>query len=273
MKQYLMLIVCFLLSLLGCGEGNASETSAQGGQGGATSTASAGQGGATHQDGDPCPLQIGSDPCTEYTASFENGVCVQHETPIDGCVPPDPLKNGVGTDASGIVCVPVVPGFTEDGAWARVVFGPWDDTWNLVGLKFLAAEGGGMAPTIPWTLAIGYVPPGLDPSEVNCEVAGPLDVEITGSFQAGAGVAVDELTGHVDAYQQDIGGRIVVCLRETVDADGNGHPTGILMCGEKNSCTDRDQWQTNVAAGSEIQQMSIYGAELCRPWAVELIAE
>jgi hypothetical protein len=49
--QYLMLIVCFLLSLLGCGGGSVSESSAQGGSGGAPST-------FVHPDGEPCPVIV-----------------------------------------------------------------------------------------------------------------------------------------------------------------------------------------------------------------------
>lgn len=56
--QYLTLIVCLMLSLLGCGGGSVSESSAQGGSGGATSTvtATAGQGGTG-----------GAAPCVEPT--------------------------------------------------------------------------------------------------------------------------------------------------------------------------------------------------------------
>lgn len=50
------LILVFLLSLLGCGGGNVSESSAQGGSGGSTSTATGGQGGTG-----------GAEPCVEPT--------------------------------------------------------------------------------------------------------------------------------------------------------------------------------------------------------------
>jgi hypothetical protein len=120
MHRYIITIVTLMLSLLGCGGGSASETSAQGGQGGATST-------FVHADGEPCPVIVGNDECRDYAkadAYFESDVCVQHTPPIVGCesifAPPDvcsiPEPIAPFDAANDQALFPDLPLVDEDGA-------------------------------------------------------------------------------------------------------------------------------------------------------------
>jgi hypothetical protein len=248
--KYVWLWICaVVVGIAGCGV----PLDPSGGAGGVTQTPTGGAGGQSAT--------------TTSTSNFggTGGVAGGGSGGAGGS-PENPIKNGDGVDGDG--CYPIAPAANEDGTYARIVFGPWVSPWEFAGVRFLVQATGETAVTNPWTMATGIVPPGVDPAGAPCSVSTPRLLTVVDEWTAQNGNVMQTLATDEMPMPMDPGGYLVVCLRNTVNADGAGHPTGITICGEAGTGTPADQWE---ALNGEQIPMCSYGATFCRPWAVELI--
>lgn len=141
-------------------------------------------------------------------------------------------------------CVPYDPSDTEadDGGFARVVFGPFVRDWIAEFPRWLAAnDEQHMTPKswwITWTRASSLE----EAAEKPC--SGAINGVDVYTSQPVNGVSVIEAHNFLKHtyYQGEV---VVLCVQHDSDVLGWGRATGIMMCGDPGSSTERDSWESN----------------------------
>ncbi len=259
--------VILMVLALGCGGGETG-TGGQGGEGGRATTSQGGEGGGCTDPHDAS--------CVPYDPTGGNGGggTGGGEPVVPTSQPDYPMTASDIVD--GLIsgeCGPFAPGASEDGSWVRVQMrsaGGSKDT-----LRFATVRSPSLAAPNPRVMAWASVAKVLGPEQVNCnaydtsyaldEVDGKSTVDASGKPVEVVIFAL--LVPPSDALPGDWD---VACIRMDTNADGEGHPSSVVACGENACQDDRDQWQDSAEDGGAIHPMGEYGPNYCRAWMVSV---
>lgn len=171
-------------------------------------------------------------------------------------------------------CKVIQPGASENGSFTRVVMRTLESSYSRV--RWAGMRSPSLYAPNPWVVGWAHVSALLSPEEVDCHIFDTsydlAEVDST-SINDAEGNLVEIVVFELSAtpFTTQAGGYEVLCLRNSVDADGAGHASNVILCGSPKGCDDaRDQWVDSTDDGGAVHPMSAYGPEFCGSWEAEV---